>query len=172
MFKPLSNQREYSLVSEKDDALDLPAIPTLADDADADAIAAHAAAVKDRAQKLKNIRERSEWPTLIKPGYRASIFHFRQIPGSALDWWEGQREKVGAIEAQALLFRLALIRVENLGGLEVKFEHIDDQKLVTREFLDALYSLDGDPMGIGRSIIGELANVVVKRVFGGLGPLS
>lgn len=172
MFKPGSLQRDYTLCSQYDGALDLPAFPDeLPPDADADAKAQRDKIIKERAEKLKAARDHNSWPTLVKPGSVATIFHFRHIPGSDVDWWHGQNEKLGGVEGQALLFRLALKSVENLGALEIKHEEIDGHRLVSSATLDALYAID-DNSGIGRKVVGELAGIVAEKTFARLTPKS
>ena len=166
-FKPGSNQRDYTLCSQYDDALDLPEVPTLAADADAEAIAARDAIAKDRAHRLKVARETANFDTLIKPGKRPTFFHCRHIPGWAMDWWHGQN--VGDVEKQALLFRLALKTIENLGDVKMVHGEQDGQRLLSTASLDALYSI-GD--GLGRKVVGELAGIIAAKTFRGVDPLS
>lgn len=166
MFKPGSNQKPYTLCSQYDDALDLHEIADLPEGADQDTIDARNKAITDRNQRLKVARERSDWTTLIKPGGRPSFFHFRHIPGSALDWWHGQ--DVGDVEKQALLFRLALTSVENLGDVKMRHEDVGDVRILSAESLDYLYAI-GD--GLGRKVVGELASLVATKTFRGVDPL-
>ncbi len=175
-FKSASNQRDYTLCSQFDDALDLPDVPEITDEPTPEDVAAAKKIAEEREQRLKVARERSDWPALIKPGHRAAFFHFRHIPGTAIDWWQGQTEKCGAIEAQALLFRLALRKIEGIATLEVKLVEVPTAdgsyvKLVSPESMDAIYALDGSSDGIGRKVVGELASVVFKKTFRGVDPL-
>lgn len=166
MFKPGSLQKDYTLISQYDDALDLPDVQDLAADADQESVDARDKSAADCAQRLKVARERSDWATLIKPGRRATLFHFRHIPGSALDWWHGQ--DVGDVEKQALLFRLALKSIENLGDVKMQHDEQDGQRLLSATSLDALYAI-GD--GFGRKVVGELASIVASKTFRGVDPL-
>jgi hypothetical protein len=173
MFKPGSLQRDYTLCSEYDSALDLPEVADLAEDASEESIAARNAAIEERARRLRVARERGEWATIIKPGGKPTLFHFRHIPGSALDWWHGKSEQLGTIAGYALLFRLALKGVENLGSLEMKFDEIDGQRVLSDASIDQLYALQrADGTEIGRAIVGELGRVVAQKTFRGVSPLS
>ena len=166
-FKPGSNQRDSTLCSQYDEAIDLPEVPTLADDADADAIAARDAIAADRAHKLKVARETANYDAIVKQGKRPAIFHLRHVTGTALDWWHHQPG--GIVRKRALLLRLALKSIE---GFDVKLVHDetdDGDKLLSAESLNAIYSMEG---GRGRDVVIELAEEVAQRTFQGVGPLS
>ncbi len=166
-FKPGSNQRDYTLCSQYDDALDLPELPALAEDASADAIAAHEAVLAERAHKLKVARETSNYDAIIKPGKRPAIFHMRNVSGTALDWWHGQPG--GFVQKRALLLRLALKMIEGFDAKLTYGETSDGDKLLSAESLNVIYAMEG---GNGRNVVVELAEEVAQRTFQGVGPLS
>ncbi len=170
-FKAGSLQRDYTLCSQYDDALELPVVPKLGDDASPEDVKARDAVIAERAQKLKVARERNDWASIVKPGRVATIFHFRHIPGTALDWWQGQSEKIGGIESHALLFRLALTKIENLGDFKAEPVEVDGHRMLSAKALDDLYAIDSDS-GLGRRVVGELASLVAERTFRGVSPLS
>lgn len=177
-FKTGSLQRDYTLCSQFDDALDLPDVPEERDDETEEQAVERKRIAAERAHKLKVARERSDWSSLVKPGHSPTMFHFRQIPGASIDWWHGQNEKLGGVEGQTLLLRLALKSIQNLDGFDVKHDDVRDSmrqvhRLVSIDSLNKLYEIGtaGDPH-IGRKIVGELAGVVAVKTFGGLLPLS
>ncbi len=172
MLRP-SLQRDYTLITQHDDALDLPVVPRLADDASDEDKAAAKVIADDRAHKLKVARETGDWKQLIRPGAKPTEFICRQLPGTALDWWHDHNG--GDMEKQALLLRLAIKSIKNLDFPEdiVQFETADGHRKLSADALDYLYSLgtEADPQ-LGRKIVGELAGLVFARAFRGLVPLS
>lgn len=171
MFKPASLQRDYTICSQYDSALDLPVVPEKRDDETAEDAAIRAAVATERAEKLRIARERSDWTAITRIGGKPTLFQCRHIPGSDVDWWHGQRERLGDVESQALLFRLALNSIENFGGHEFKHEYIDGHRVAPASTLDILYALD-ENSGIGRKVVGELAGVVAEKTFARLSPKS
>lgn len=156
---PPSLQREYTLCFSGDPALDLPEIP-------AEGTEGRDAVIEDRNHKLKVARETGNWP--IKPGQRATYFRFRQVGGSAVRWWfgESQRGQLSPLEDIELMFRLALVDVDNLDGVTVKHDDRGKFPLVTLKAMDEIYA-----SGAGAACIYELGTVVAERALGGVPPL-
>lgn len=167
MFKPGSNQRDYSLCSQYDDALDLSDIPELSDDADDAARAARDAVIADRIHRLKVAHQTSDFSSLVKPGQKPMIFHFRHIRGDAVDWWHGL--DVGDLSKEAMLFRLAIKSVENF---DIKLKFIDaDGEVPRRLHADSLAEIYAMGNGIGRHVVRELADIIARKTFMGVDPL-
>lgn len=171
-----SLQKEYVLCFSQDPAFDFPPIPAIdRETASADEIAAADAALKERDHKLRLARESGNWDAITKQGQRPTRFKFRQVHGSHLTWWHGQnnRENLTMAESFELMFRLALIDVENLGSFQVK--HDDGKpRLVSLSCLNRLYALGSDTGNaqLGRELVMELGAHVAKRAVEGCPPLS
>lgn len=175
MFKPPSQQRDYTLCSQEDEALDLPVVPELQADATDEDRARVAAAVAERDQKIKVARERggNEWALLTKPGKMPTRFNFRQVPRHSINWWGSEseyssdnRRPLSHAEVLELLFRLALDSVDNLGSYKAEFVDHGPHRLLTIKSLNELYSSVG-----ARVILQELASIVATRI-GGMSPLG
>lgn len=167
MIKPLSIQGTYTLVFSGDPALDLPSVPTVADDADDKAKEAAKAAVAERDRVLKVARETGNWP--IKPGESPTLFHFDHINGTARDYLDGevQRNKLAPGEFASLIFRLAIRRIDNFGDLKVKLDRRDGFKIATTDVINELRATPS----VGDLIVAELGGVVAVRTFESLDPL-
>lgn len=172
--------KEYILCFSKDPALDLPEIPELSDEATDAEKSARDAVIKEREEKLKPARDSGNWPAITKPNLPANQqptrFKFRQVHGNLLTWWHGQnaRESLTVAESFELMFRLALVDVENLGSFEVKHDDGKPQ-LVSLACLNKLYALGHDVKGkasLGRELVMELGALVANRAVEGCPPLS
>ena len=174
MFSPPSLQRDYTLCSEHDDALDLPVVPVLADEAPPEDVEHAKKLAEDRALKLKIARDKGEWSTLIKPGRTPARFHFRQLPRSSVHWWLGEieRHEWTHVESLELLFRLACKGID-CTGIKAQFETDGGgRELLSVDTLDSLYRLNGDD-GTGPRIVVELGSIVADKVTTrGVRPLS
>ena len=159
-FAPPSLQRDYVLCSQYDDALDLPEVPELAEDAPAADRAHVEQLAADRAVRLKVARERGDWP--IKQGRNPTRFTFRPVPRHSINWWLGEvgRHKKNDLESLELMFRLAIKEVDNFGSFKAQHEEIDGHRLLTVESLNALYAAGN---GLGVKVVFELAEVVAMR---------
>lgn len=181
MFQPGSNQRDYTLCSQYDRALDLPEVPEVADlapDADEAAQAARAAAIAaaeaaqaERDQKLKVARDRSEWATLIKPGGKPTVFTFRQIPRRSMNWLLAERERrnLSHVETIELMFRLAIAGVDNFGTFKAEINEDTGHRLLTLDSFDKLY--EGLGPQLAARVVLELGSIVMAKTMRGVGPL-
>jgi len=154
MLAPPSLQSEYALVYSGDPALNLPADET------------------ERANALRIARETGRWASITHVGQEPTAFLFRPIHGVARTWMANQaRAKELTPDAVIeLVFRLALVRVDNLPGLQLKHERVDGLPLLTLASMDQLYSLGtGD---LGRDVVIELGDVVLTRTLQGVPPKS
>jgi len=154
MLAPPSLQSEYALVYSGDPALNLPADET------------------ERANALRISRETGRWASITHVGQEHTAFLFRPIHGVARTWMANQaRAKELTPDAVIeLVFRLALVRVDNLPGLQLKHERVDGLPLLTLASMDQLYSLGtGD---LGRDVVIELGDVVLTRTLQGVPPKS
>jgi len=156
MFQPPSLQNEFSLVFSGDPALALP------DDPD------------NRTAKLRVAQETGVWRELLKPNELPTLFRFRSIHGAPLTWLQAEtaRKQRNQEEGFELVFRLALRGVDNLANYQPTFVHQDGQRLLDHESLDFIYSLGrnlGMPL-LGRSIVLELAAIVLNRAVSGVPP--
>lgn len=177
-FKPLSVQRDYSLIYSGDPALDLPDVPTLPDDASPEDIAARDAIAKDRDHKLKVARDHGNWP--LKPGMTPTRFHLRNIYGDPVDWLHQQYERRNAdggpkyshAQLCTFAFRMAIKAIENFDNSTIVMEEVDGQRMAKLESLETLYQVGGaaDP-GLGRAIVQEIGAVVIERSLVGVRPL-
>jgi hypothetical protein len=174
-----SLQSEYTLCFSRDPALDLPdPIDIDRDKATEEEIAAADAIEKERNAKLKIARETGNWPT--KGGQQLTRFKFRQVHGHLMTWWSGQlqRENLSMLEGFELMFRLALVSVENMGSFEIKHDPSKpDQgkpQLISLKTLNSLYSIGQDTAGsasLGRDLVMELGAAVAHRAIEGCPPL-
>jgi hypothetical protein len=154
MLAPPSLQSEYALVYSGDSALNLPADET------------------ERANALRVARETGRWSAIQHAGQEPTAFVFRPIHGVARTWMANQaRAKELTPDAVIeLVFRLALVRVDNLPGLQLKHERVDGLPLLTLASMDQIYSLGvGD---LGRDVVIELGDVVLTRTLQGVPPKS
>lgn len=170
MFRPGSLQTGYALCSQYDDALDLPVVPELPDDAEPDAVAARDAAQAERDKKLEVARDRGDFSTLVKPGKVATFWHFRQVPRRSLAWFFGERDRrqLSHLEAVELLFRIALRKVDHFGPYTPDFDG-GEHDLLTLESLDKLYEGLGP---LGSKVVVELGSLVMQRCLRGASPKS
>jgi len=153
MLKPPSLITTYTLIFSGDPALVLPADP------------------KERTHALELARETGRWETLIGPDQTPTTFELRPLPGTAFDWWMGtvRRERLSDAEANALLLRLALRKVEHFGAHRVELHRLEGQELATPAIIDALYAEGGEA---GRQIVAELGGEVFARAERALRPKS
>lgn len=164
---PPSLQREYTLCFSGDPALDLPELPEIdRDTASAAEIEAFDKIAADREVKLKAARDHGTWP--VRAGQRATLFRFRQVGGSAVRWWfgESQRQRMSAVEDIELMFRLALVGIDNIEGVTVRHDKSGKFPLVSVATMDEIYA-----SGAGPAAVLELGTVVAERAIGGVPPL-
>lgn len=169
MLKPLSMQREYSLVAAVDPALDLPVIPELPDDAPAEDVAARDKIIAERREKYQRACDTGSWP--IKPGEQPTVFDFRQFPGAALDWLLGEmvREKLIEKEVYALAFRIALSGIKNFGNWKPSTVTVDGHRMISDERMEEIYGIGGDEKPLlGSAIIEDLGRIVFDRATQGV----
>lgn len=150
MIKPPSIQTEYTLIYSGDPALNLP----------------EDEAARDHA--LSQARQSGDWRALIREGESPTLFHFGQITRTQRDWIVGemQRRQLCAPELDALIVRVGLRRIENLGPHKVTrtksaaagFHLVDEDTINTLENLSA-------------ALIPELSGVVWERATNPLRPL-
>jgi hypothetical protein len=171
-----SLQDQYTLCFSEDPALDLPEIQKInRDTASLDEASAVDALIKERNRKLKLARDTGNWAAITKPGETRTEFKFRAIGGQTLTWWQGQvtREDKTDAEASELMFRLALVDVDNLAKFEIKHDGAHKPQLLSLRSLNTLYGMGGDvDPKFGRRLVFELGSVVATRAIEGVPPLS
>jgi hypothetical protein len=174
MFAPASSQNDYTLVSALDPSLELPEIPTIADDASADDVTARDKIKTQRDHLLKVARDHGNWPAIVKPGQRPTMFTFRQIFGADLSWLQGEidRRQLSPGESFELAFRLAFKSVDNFGAYRPQWD-VGDPSLLSKSSLEPFYSIGRDikEPQLGRVIIAELGMLVFNRAIRGVDPL-
>lgn len=157
MIKPPSLQTTYTLVWSKDPALDLPEDE------------------QERERKLRNAQLTGNWHELIKQGQQPTVFHFRNLSRSDLNWVVGETQMssehgrpLSSLESDDLMLRLALQSIDNLPGVTIKHGRVGSQKKVaTPESIDAVFSA-----AVGESILSEFALHIAQRASHQLPPLS
>jgi len=161
--------KEFPLVYSGDPALDLP--PFAPDAAGDDE---KKSALKARLHAFKVACETGDWAAITKPGESPTVFYFTPTPGLGLDYFESTaanaaraKKPLSAQEMGALVFRIALRRVENLGKLKVDFEEVDGYRLVSATFVEALYQFGQ----IGRDLVSELGAAAFEHIRSALSPL-
>jgi hypothetical protein len=144
VIKPPSLVADYTLIYSGDPALNLPA-----DDA-------------ERERVLELARETGNWRDLLIEGDPPTLFQMRPLPGSVYDYWCGEvrRRELVDREAAALLFRLALTKIDNFGKLVVEHIKVDGHRIAKVDTLDQIYAALG---GTGSLVVAELANHVLHR---------
>jgi hypothetical protein len=160
-----------------DPALDLPLVPDLAPtEGDPEVLARHRLAVEQRDTALRVARETGHWPT--HAGAQPTLFHVRSIHGTALTYLLGEirRRELTTDQAMELAFRLAVIRVENLGTLAIRRDQrdADGLGLVTRDTMDLIYGIgrDAGDAQLGRAVVAEIGTLVMQRAMEGVPPKS
>lgn len=144
MIKPPSLVSDYSFIYSGDPALVLP------EDAE------------QRKHALDVARETGNWQPLLGPGDPPTVFTLRPLSGSVYDWWLGEvaRRRLVTAEAQALIVRLALIKVDNFGTHKVERVKLEGESIAKIGIIDAIYAEAG---GAGRAVIAELSDEIVDR---------
>lgn len=176
-FSPPSLQREYSLCSSLDPALDLPVIPDLAPDAPASEVERVKRIVDEYTTKLRNAQETGRWHEITKKGEDPTIFTFEQIHGTTWTWFKNECLRLGLQDEARLefLFRVAIRRIAPFGNRKLEFDTIDGFQVAKRSSLEPLYDLGRDSKPpepeLGRMIVMELGGLVAMRSRGLL-PLS
>lgn len=155
MIKPPSLQKVYTLVFSGDPALDLP------EDAEEKALA------------LKNARETGNWP--IRPGESPTLFHFDPV-SHLVPYIHGEvsRGKLIDEELAALVFRLALSKVDGFGDRKVEFERDEDgHRVIAGSSMAMFYDVGRDAglPDLGRQIVYELGGLVFARARDPIVPL-
>lgn len=169
MIKLPSLRDDYSVIFSGDPALDLPAVPTLADDASDEQKADAKKIADERERLLKVARETGQWDSLIKPGEKPTVFQMRHLSGSARDYLDGEvaRKQLAPGEFASLVFRLAIKRIDNLGDIAVKHERMSGFSIASIDVIDRIRAFPG----IGDSIVAEVGGVVAMRTYQPLDPL-
>lgn len=110
--------------------------------------------------------ERLDFSPLIKEGMKPTLFHFRPVPLREL-----YDAGYGDMEGASLLFRMALVKVENFDGLPPLNKKPSQQypklgPLVDRKVVDHLDQLCAD-LGIGYGhLVSTLGGAVMARLSG------
>jgi hypothetical protein len=154
MLPPPSLQTEYALIYSGDSALTLPADET------------------ERANALRIARETGRWAAITLAGQEPTVFMFRPIHGVARTWMANavRARQLGPDAVLELVFRLALVSVTGLPGVELKHERVDGLAILTLATMDQFYSLGtGDQ---GRDVVIELGDIVLTRTLQGVPPKS
>jgi hypothetical protein len=179
MLRLPSVQFEYTLVFSGDPALNLPEVPDLAEEeADPAVLAKHKELATERGRLLRVARETGNWGALLHAGAEPTMFQMRPIHGMALVYLSGEATRGQFVKAEtvALAFRLALMRIDNLGGLQVKRDAkaANGLGLVTAATMEKIYDIGldlGTPQ-LGRSVVAELGEIVLERALEGVSPKS
>lgn len=121
----------------------------------------------ERGNALRVARETSDWSSLIKAGQSPTWFVFRWLPVATYQrWWDArERGVIGRHEAHSMLLLLALVDVENFGGVKLEKEYDDrfrDQR-VKESFLDKLRTAVQALGAYPDEIIIELATQVLAQ---------
>lgn len=175
-----SLQREFTLCTSLDPALDLPEIPVLAPSEDTEENRAAVEEVrKERERRYRIAIETGRWD--VKPGETATLFTFRTIHHTTLTWLRGEirRQVLSEEEIFEFAFRLALKEIANLPKpIDIKHQalNLTGRKidLVSERTMEALYDI-GREIGeadLGRQIVLELGAIVALRATEGVRPLS
>lgn len=129
MLRLPSLQKEFAFVYSGDDALVQPP--------------EDAAARADYDHKLTVARETGDYSALLLEGRQPSQFILRPIPGDALRRLFDGAGKLGNNTLASMSFRLAIVRVVDLAGVEVKHE-VDKNlgRIATVGVVNALDSID------------------------------
>ncbi len=170
MLAAPSLQFEYTACFSGDPALDLPEIPDFdRSKATSDELAAIEKLVSERVNKLRVAQQTGNWPAITKQGKQPTIFRFQPVGGSAVRWWMGQsmRERLTPVEDIELMFRLALVGVDNLDKVELKIDRSGKFPLVSTASMDQLYALP-----VGLELVMELGEYAARRATRGVDPLS
>ena len=144
MIKPPSLVADYTLIYSGD-----PALKPIEDPV-------------ERERVLEQARETGDWRELLIEGEAPTTFTIRNLPGSVYDYWCGEvrRGQLVDREAAALLFRLALTKIDNFGKLVVEHTKIDGHRAAKISVLDEIYSALG---GTGSLVVSEIAGHVLTR---------
>lgn len=177
MFSPPSLQREYTLCSSLDPALDLPIVPELAPDAPPEEVSRVKRIADEYESKLRTAQETGRWHEITKHGETPTIFTFEQVHGTAWTWFRNEilRQNLQDDARLELLFRLAVRKIAPFGNRVLEFDTIDGFQIARRSSLEPIYDLGRDKKppepGLGRMILMELGGLVAMRSRGLL-PLS
>src|SRR5688500_3942678 len=104
MFQPPSLQKEYTLCSVLDPALELPVVPQIAEGASAADIDARDKIAEERGRVYRNAAAQGSWPSITKSGQSPTVFHFRPIHGAELTWLNAQTRKLTDEQVYELAF--------------------------------------------------------------------
>jgi hypothetical protein len=166
MLRPPSQQNDYDTYWSGDPALEQPPA-SLADDADDAAKKAHAEAKKAYANKLKVAHETGDWSALQREGAQPTKFVMKPVPGTILRkivdrlGMPAIAGGLGPSEMLAILVRLAIVSIENLGFAH-SIEKVKDEQfgqLASTKTTDMLDSID-------LSIVTELGKEIRRRAGG------
>lgn len=176
MFQPVSQQKQYTLFSSFDPALDLPTVPRLDDDASADEKAERDKIAEERVRKFETAIDGSNPSSVCKSGQSPSLFTCTPIHGVKSLWLIGEirRRQLLEVELAALAFRLGVKKCD-IKGIDLgpdKFEVVDGHHMMTQDALDQFYSIgrDTDP-SLGAAIVIEIGGLIWARAQG-VRPLS
>lgn len=145
MIRPPSLQTGFALCWSGDPALKLPEDP------------------KERERALTLARETGKWPT--HDGQQPTVFHFEALTRHEIGWWDGEfrhsaahRRPLSPIEANDLLVRIALRRVDNFGELKVE-RSTGAVTMADTSIVEALHTA-------APSALGEFADEILSRSRG------
>lgn len=170
MIKAPSLLSSYSLVWSGDPSLALPVFVADPEKDEAANLEAAKAIHEERERMLRVARQTGQWHPLIKPGERPTIFTFRNLNWEDREWQSGERSRkeLTTLEIASLAFRLALVKVENLGTIQVERDSSGGRDMATVEVLNVLHSELGDD-SVG--LVFEFAGHITDRARRQLDPL-
>ncbi len=153
MIKPPSVQNEMTFIYSRDPALRLPE-----DEAERDRV-------------IEQARETGDWSGLLSGEDQPTLFHIRPLFGETLAYFDGERTRrqMGGLEVAAFLVRLALRKVDNLSGYQVKRVNENGRSIVSKENMGELYAACGDEAQL---VVGEIGAFLFERVAASLRPKS
>lgn len=148
MIKPPSLQAGFALVWSQDPALKLPEDPA------------------ERERALKQATDTGNWTPLIAEGQQPSLFHFEALTRQELGWWDGERRHsslhgrpLSPIEANDLLVRIALRRVDNFGSVTVERATIGGIGIADARVIEVINIA-------APSALAEFADAIIERSRG------
>lgn len=146
MIKAPSLQTGFALVWSKDPALKLPEDPAEAE------------------RVLAIGRDTGNYP--IADGQQPSVFHFEALSRHELGWWDGERRHssiygrpLSPIEANDLLVRIALRRVDNFGAVTVERATIGGIGIADARVIEVINIA-------APSALAEFADAIIERSRG------
>lgn len=170
MIKAPSLLSSYSLVWSGDPALALPVFVADPEKDEAANLEDAKAVHEERERMLRVARQTGQWQPLIRPGERPTVFTFRNLNWEDREWLSGEirRRELAPLEVASRSFRLALVKIENLGSVQVGREEFDGRDMATTEVLNVLHEALGDDAA---SLVHEFAAHITDRARRQLDPL-